>query len=46
MIFEIEYIDGFDNHCKKYIQCENKKSVKELFRVHCPAWKILSIKTH
>jgi len=45
MIIEVEYIDGFDNHCKKHMQCESEKSAKELFRIHCPAWKILSIKT-
>lgn len=45
MILEIEYIDGFENHCKKYMQCENEQSAIDFLHLHCPAWEILHIKT-
>ena len=44
MIFEIEYIDGFEGNNKKYIQGDNEQSVIDFFHLHCPVWKILSIK--
>ena len=45
MTFEIEYIDGFENHNKKYMQGENEQSVIDFFHLHCPVWEILSIKS-
>lgn len=46
MTAEIEYIDGFEAHNKKYMQYKSEQSVIDFLHLHCPAWKILNIKIY